>query len=119
MFNKPQNLIIMKALKPFLPLLIFAFLILILVTMSYNTDNNKAECFTYNEGNSLTTYMALSGFYQKTKVTKNVPVFSKPGFRFKPAVTDKINSFSVNIPDGNPALGVALWDTPFKFQQTE
>ncbi|WP_337968216.1 hypothetical protein [uncultured Flavobacterium sp.] len=109
----------MKALKPFLPLLIFTFLILILVTISYNTDDNKAERFTYNEGNSLTTYMALSGFYQKTKATKNVPVFSKPGFKFKPSATGKINAFIVNIPDGNPALRVALWDTTLKFQQTE
>jgi hypothetical protein len=79
----------MKALKPFLPLLIFAFLILILVTISYNSDDNKAKRFTYNKENPLTAYMALSGFYQKTKVTKNEPVFSKPSFRFKPAVTDK------------------------------
>jgi hypothetical protein len=119
MFNKPQNLIIMKALKPFLPLLIFAFLILILVTISYNSDDNKAERFTYNKGNSLTTYMALSGFYQKTNVTKKATVFSKSGFSSKPNITGKINSFSVNIPDGNPALRVALWDTTLKFQQTE
>ncbi|PIF32447.1 hypothetical protein CLU81_2976 [Flavobacterium sp. 9] len=109
----------MKALKPFLPLLIFTFLILILVTMSYITDDNKAERFTYNEGNSLTTYMALSGFYEKAEVTNNVPVFSKPRFRFKPSTTGNINSFSVSIPDINPALRVALWDTTLKFQQTE
>lgn len=38
---------------------------------------------------------------------------------FKPNATGKINAFIVNIPDGNPALRVALWDTTLMFQQTE
>ncbi|RKR09856.1 hypothetical protein C8C83_1517 [Flavobacterium sp. 90] len=109
----------MKALKPFLPLLIFTFLILILVMISYNSNDNKAERFTYNKENPLTAYMALSGFYQKTTVTKKASVFSESGFSSKPAVTGNINSFIVNIPDGNPVLTVALWDTALKFQQTE
>jgi hypothetical protein len=104
----------MKALKPFLPLLIFAFLILILVTISCSNDDNKANQVAYNEENPLTAYMALSGFYQKTSVTKNAPVFSESGFSFKPTVAGKINAFIVNIPDVNPALRVTLWDVSTK-----
>lgn len=104
----------MKALKPFLPLLIFAPLLSTLLIISCSNDDNKAERITYNEENPLTAYMAISGFYEKTSVTKNAPVFSESGFSFKPTVTGKINAFIVNIPDINPALRVTLWDVSTK-----
>lgn len=98
----------MKTFKTF-----FAVLTLVILEISCSSDD-QAKPITYEEENPLDVYMSLSGFNQKTRIVKDASVFSEAGFKFKPAVTGKINSFIVKIPDTNSGLRVTLWDAETK-----